>query len=119
MGHWRKEQIFSLPFGSNELKSFRVNTNEPLAALIGTNPYVRLDIAPVTVGSNLVLGVTVQPDLETGARGQAGRSPIEIVNLSPAGSFIVATKVAFYGGVVVAAPFLFFFLVPFFFPAPL
>ncbi len=36
--------------------------------------------------------------------------PIEIINLSPAGSFIVATKVAFYGGLVLAAPFIFYFV---------
>jgi sec-independent protein translocase protein TatC len=43
--------------------------------------------------------------------------PIEIINLSPAGSFIVATKVAFYGGLVIAAPFIFYFIASFVFPA--
>jgi sec-independent protein translocase protein TatC len=43
--------------------------------------------------------------------------PIEIVNLSPAGSFVVATKVAFYGGLVLASPFIFYFVANFVFPA--
>ena len=116
IGYHNKDQVVRLTFGTNELKSFRVHTNEPMAALLGTNRYVQLDLAPVTVGSNLVLGVTVQPDLEAYAGG-TGRSPIEIVNLSPAGSFIVATKVAFYGGLVLSAPFIFYFVAQFVFPA--
>ena len=50
-------------------------------------------------------------------RPRAKGLPIEIINLSPAGSFIVATKVAFYGGLVMAAPFIFYFVAHFVFPA--
>lgn len=117
IGFSSKEQIVRLTLGTNELKSFQVNPNEPLAALVGTNRFVRMAIAPVTVGTNLVLGVTIQPDLETGGGAQTGHRSIEIVNLSPAGSFIVATKVAFYGGLVLAAPFIFYFVAQFVFPA--
>jgi sec-independent protein translocase protein TatC len=115
--HHGKEQTVRLSFGTNELKTFRVGTNEPFAALLGTNPSVRLDIAPITVGSNLVLGVTIRPDLETGAGSQGEGLPVKIVTFSPAGSFVVATKVAFYGGLVLSAPFIFYFVAQFVFPA--
>jgi sec-independent protein translocase protein TatC len=41
----------------------------------------------------------------------------DIVILSPAGAFVVATKVAFYAGLVLASPFIFFFVAQFVFPA--
>ena len=61
----------------------------------------------------------------SGNDGQAQPDPnppppglnIQIVNLSPAGSFIVATKAAFYGGIVIASPFIFYFIAHFVFPA--
>ena len=42
---------------------------------------------------------------------------IDLVNLSPAGGFFVAFQVAFYGGMVLASPFLFYFIASFVFPA--
>ncbi len=112
--HSSKVQTVVLAFGTNQLGSFRVTTNDAFAALAGTNRVVRLQLVPVQpeAGSNLVLGVEVRPEPETG-RGL----PIQIINLSPAGAFVVATKVAFYGGLVLAAPFIFYFVAQFVFPA--
>ena len=42
---------------------------------------------------------------------------IELVNLSPAGGFVVAFQVALYGGIVLASPFIFYFIMSFVFPA--
>ena len=42
---------------------------------------------------------------------------IELINLSPAGGFIVAFQVALYGGMVLASPFIFYFVASFVFPA--
>jgi len=117
IGHRSHDQTVRLTIGTNQLKTFRVTTNEPLAGLTGTNRFVRFDLSPIQVGTNLVLGVTVQPDLENADGALTERLPIEIVNLSPAGSFVVATKVAFYGGLVIAAPFIFYFIAQFVFPA--
>jgi len=107
-----KAQTLRVLFGTNELGRYRVSSNDPLAALVGTNPAVRLQISPLTLGTNQVLGVTAEP--EPAPKESLG---IQIVNLSPAGSFVVATKVAFYGGLVVAAPFIFYFIAQFVFPA--
>ena len=112
--HSRGTQGVTVFFGTNQLGAFRITTNDPLAALAGTNSSVRLRLAPMAVGTNLLLGVAAENDPEA---SQLARLPIQIINLSPAGSFVVATKVAFYGGLVLAAPFIFFFVAQFVFPA--
>ena len=99
--------------GTNQLGVFHVGTNDALSSLAGTNRYVRLDISPVTLGTNTVLGVTVQPE----DRSARKDSPIDIVSLGPAAAFVVATKIAFYGGLILASPFIFYFLANFIFPA--
>ena len=70
---------------------------------------------PLTLGTNQVLGWRVSDD--PGAIADAQRMKIELVNLSPAGGFVVAFQVAIYGGVVLASPFIFYFIASFVFPA--
>jgi sec-independent protein translocase protein TatC len=111
-----KSQHVRLVFGTNQLGAFHITgTNDPLAAFVGTNRFVRLEIEPVKIGETVVLGV--KPPTNDADSPQNQRLPIDIVNLSPAGSFIVATKVAFYGGLVIAAPFIFYYVAQFVFPA--
>jgi sec-independent protein translocase protein TatC len=112
--HSTRAQSVRVLFGTNELAVLRVNTNDPLASLIGTNPFVRLELLPVLEGTNRVLTWKAVADTE---RSAAKGLPVQIINLSPAGSFIVATKAAFYGGLVVASPFIFYFIAQFVFPA--
>ena len=109
-----KAQTLRVFFGTNHLGDFAVSTNEPMAALAGTNRVVHVQISPLTVGTNQVLGITAGPETEVLPREHL---PIQIINLSPAGSFVVATKVAFYGGLVISAPFIFYFVAQFVFPA--
>ena len=45
------------------------------------------------------------------------RMHIDLVNLTPAGGFFVAFQVAFYGGMLLAAPFMLYFIASFVFPA--
>ena len=42
---------------------------------------------------------------------------IDLINLSPASGFFVAFQVALYGGMVLASPFIFYFVAAFVFPA--
>ncbi len=51
------------------------------------------------------------------AIADAQRMHVDLVNLSPAGGFFVAFQVAFYGGMVLASPFIFYFIAAFVFPA--
>ena len=114
IGKSGKEQIVRIVVGTNQLGVFHIGTNEALAAITGTNHYVRLNIVPVTIGTNQVLGVQAAPESEDPLLRE---SPIDIVSLGPAAAFVVATKIAFYGGLIVSSPFLFYFVAHFVFPA--
>ena len=109
----RDAQVVRVMLGTNQLGVFHLGTNDTLTALAGTNRYVRLEISPVTVGTNTLLGVQVQAE----SQAPANESPIDIVSLGPAAAFIVATKLAFYGGLGIASPFIFYFVGNFVFPA--
>jgi sec-independent protein translocase protein TatC len=108
-----KEQILRFMVGTNELKVFHVVANDVWSSLVGTNRYIRLNLTPVTIGTNQILGFTV----ETEAKPPASESSIDIVSLGPVSAFIVATKIAVYGGLAVASPFIFYFVSAFVFPA--
>jgi sec-independent protein translocase protein TatC len=106
-----KEQRVRILLGTNQLATFKVGTNEPLVSLAGTNKYVRMDIVPITIGTNVALGLNVTPEQKP------PDIPIPLTTLGPAAAFVVATKVAFYGGLAVASPFIFYFVAQFVFPA--
>src|SRR3954471_1952045 len=50
--HLPKDQTVQLVFGTNQLTRFQVRTNDPFAAITGTNQFTRLDVVPLTVGTN-------------------------------------------------------------------
>jgi len=110
--HFTDTKTVIVSFGTNQLTSFRVGTNDAFSAIVGTNSFIHLEIVPLTIGTNQLLGLTVPP----GPQASPGLG-IQIINLSPAGSFIVATKVAFYGGLVIASPLILYFIAQFVFPA--
>jgi sec-independent protein translocase protein TatC len=112
--HSKTTQTVRVLFGTNELSVLHLTTNDPLASIMGTNPFVRLELVPVLEGTNRMLTWNAQAD--TNRPPEKGLQ-VEIVNLSPAGSFVVATKAAFYGGLVLASPFIFYFIAQFVFPA--
>src|SRR3974390_1457867 len=88
-------QIVRVMLGTNQLGVFHVGTNDVLSSVVGTNRLVRLSLVPRSTGTNVFLGMEVQP--ETEPVGQL-EPPIDIVSLGPAAAFVVATKLAFYGG---------------------
>jgi sec-independent protein translocase protein TatC len=100
--------------GTNQLSVLTVTTNDPLAGLLGTNHFVRLSLTPVIRGTNQSLEWTAQEDVDALLEPAL---PVQIRQYGPAGAFIVATKVAFYGGLLIAAPFIFYFVAHFVFPA--
>ncbi len=114
--HSANLQTVRFTLGTNQLGLFRVTTNEPFSQFLGTNRFIQFEIAPAVIGTNLVLGANIHPD-PNASSGAENRLLIDIINLSPAGAFIVATKVAFYAGLVIASPFIFYFVAAFVFPA--
>jgi len=108
-------QIVTVSFGTNRLGDFPLTPEQQRLLDLGTNRFVAVEIEPLTLGTNRVLGWRVNPDPNVAAEAQRAR--IDLINLSPAGGFVVAFQVALYGGVVLASPFIFYFVVGFVFPA--
>jgi sec-independent protein translocase protein TatC len=108
-------QIAVVSFGTNHLGNFQLSEGQQKLLNLGTNRFVVVQIAPVVIGTNQILGWNVIEDPNAVANAQ--KLHIDLVNLSPAGGFFVAFQVAFYGGMVMAAPFIFYFILSFVFPA--
>ncbi len=111
--------------GSNPIVTVFLTTNQlgvfPLAPEaqqqfgLGTNRFVAVRIEPALIGTNQVLTWRVDDDPVLAER--AKHLNIGLINLSPASGFFVAFQVALYGGIVLASPFIFYFLAAFIFPA--
>jgi sec-independent protein translocase protein TatC len=108
-------QIAVVDFGTNHLGNFPISPDEQKALDLGTNHYVAVEIDPITLGTNQVLSWHINPDSPDAADAQ--KVNVNLVNLSPAGAFFVAFQVALYGGAVLAAPFVIYFIASFIFPA--
>jgi sec-independent protein translocase protein TatC len=108
-------QVAVVSFGTNPLANFQLTAGEQKSLNLGTNRFVAVQVEPLVIGTNQVLGWSVIED--PGAIAEAQKLHIELVNLSPAGGFFVAFQVALYGGMVLASPFIFYFVLSFVFPA--
>ena len=107
-------QIVTVSFGTNRLGHFSLSPEQEKSLNLSTNRFVAVAVEPLTLGSNQVLGWRVDTN---NAADAAQRMQVDLINLGPAGGFIVAVQVAFYGGLVLAAPFLLYFIASFVFPA--
>ncbi|HEY5297254.1 MAG TPA: twin-arginine translocase subunit TatC [Verrucomicrobiae bacterium] len=108
-------QIAVVSFGTNHLGDFSLTPDEKKMLNAGTNRFVAVTVEPLTVGTNQVLGWQVNDD--SNAIAQARRMKITLVNLNPAGGFFVAFQAALYGGLILSAPFILYFVMSFIFPA--
>jgi sec-independent protein translocase protein TatC len=114
--HQGTNQIALVSFGTNQLGNFEISPGLQKSLALGTNPTVAIQIEPLVIGTNHVLGWRVSPGAAT-PPGDNSRLNIELINLSPSGAFVVAFQVAFYGGMVLASPFILYFVASFVFPA--
>jgi sec-independent protein translocase protein TatC len=108
-------QIVVVSFGTNHVGNFQLTPEERQSFNLGTNRFVAITVEPLTFGTNRVLGWHINDN--PAAIADAQQINIELVNLSPAGGFVVAFQVALYGGIVLASPFIFYFIMSFVFPA--
>jgi sec-independent protein translocase protein TatC len=114
-GYSGTNQIVVVSFGTNHVATFQLTAEQQAALNLGTNRFVAVQVAPLTLGTNQVLGWQAIDD--AGAIADAQRMKVDLVNLSPAGGFVVAFQVAIYGGALLASPFIFYFITAFVFPA--
>jgi sec-independent protein translocase protein TatC len=108
-------QIVAVSFGTNRLGAFQLTAGQQKALNLGTNRFVSVQVEPLVIGTNQVLGWRASSD--PAAIAGAQRLKIDLINLGPAGGFVVAFQVAIYGGTVLASPFIFYFVATFVFPA--
>jgi sec-independent protein translocase protein TatC len=108
-------QAVSVSFGTNHLGNFQLTAEQQRSLNLGTNHFVSVRVEPLTLGTNRVLGWQVDSDPQAAAEAQ--RLQINLINLGPVEGFFIAFQVAFYGGVVLASPFILYFVASFVFPA--
>ena len=101
-------------FGGNKVAIFEPPTNQYGPLYLGTNRFVEIQIEPVLVGTNVFLSARVEqnPPEET-----ALSTATDLVYLDPAAPFMSSLSLAFYGGILLGAPFIFYFLAQFILPA--
>jgi sec-independent protein translocase protein TatC len=104
-------------FGTNRLATFKLDEEQRTALGLTTNRFVAIHagLRPSTNGTNLE--VALRLDSGPNAEKLARKIHVDLNTLSPAGGFFVAFQVAFYGGLGLAAPFVFYFIAQFVFPA--
>ena len=107
-------QVWTLRFGTNRVGVFKLNGPQQQEYAVSTNRFVALKIEPIPVGTNLFLGLRLDPDADPNF---AQRMETELVTLGPVSAFFVSLQVALYGGLVMASPFVFYFVAGFIFPA--
>lgn len=93
----------------------RVSSDMPGLANAGTNAprYSALLLTPVAVGTNVFLAA----QLDTNAHASEVRNGPVLKNYTPLGGIMVALKLAMYGGLILASPFLVYFVGQFVLPA--
>jgi sec-independent protein translocase protein TatC len=111
-----KNQVVTVNFGDVRLGTYQLKPEQQTNfSFLGTNHFVPIQIEPVIVGTNQLFSWRV--DTNNAATEEAKHAHIELINLSPAGGFVVAFQTAFYGGMLLAGPFIFYFIATFVFPA--
>src|SRR5215469_11032556 len=101
-------QVAMISFGTNHLGTFQLSPEQQTILDLGSNQYVSVEIEPMTIGTNHVLAWQITTNSYNLPDTQ--RLNVELINLSPAGAFYVAFQVAFYGGMVLASPFILYFV---------
>lgn len=108
-------QVVTVLFGTNRLGVYPLTPEQQSFLNLSSNRFVSVQVVPMMVGSNTVL--SLQPQTDPALAERALSMPMELMNLSPASGFFVAFQVAFYAGLLLSAPFIFYFVAAFVFPA--
>ncbi len=107
------QQRVPLLFGTNEVGRLQLAT-VPLPSAYRSNDVRALELVPVPVGDRWLLGLNVQTNRQP---EHSAANLVVLKNYGPLSAFMVALKIALYGGLVVSAPFVIFFIGQFVLPA--
>jgi len=108
------EQKVFVRFGTNDIATFQPPTNHIGFLDLGTNRQTILQIEPVEFGTNVLLSVRVETNPQPA--WMVGRAT-DLIYLDPAAPFLSSLHLAFFGGILLAAPFIFYFVAQFVLPA--
>ena len=100
--------------GTNTVATLDLTTNQIGGLDLGSNWFTVLHIEPVQMGSNILLSVRVEKNPPTATVLQ---SATDLVYFDPAAPFFSSMLLAFYGGILMSSPIIFFFLAQFILPA--
>ena len=114
---YKKTPTVTVFVGTNVWGRFRPGTNALGAFSLGTNqsPHAALELVGVPIGSNMVLAL--QPTTNAVLLEVADNPQQQLINLGPAAAFWIAVQVAMYGGLLIASPFIIYFVGAFILPA--
>lgn len=102
----------TIHWGTNVIGSFAKSDLSSLLPEVSTNTTV-LKIVPKQVGDSMVLAL----EPETNSFAAPERHGVILKNYSPLSAFMVAIKLALYGGLVISLPFIIYFIGQFVLPA--
>jgi sec-independent protein translocase protein TatC len=105
-------QTVTLQLGSLVLQSIKANSNRLGSMDIGTNRYVTVQMDPITVGTNTLLALHVVTNSAPPAL-----AALKLSFLGPADPFMFAVHMAFFAGMILASPFILYFVGQFVMPA--
>lgn len=109
------DRIAVIMMGTNRLGTLHLDESQQKAYGLTTNQFAIVQLEPVLNGTNLTFGFRL--DTSANAERIARQVKVDLNTLSPAGGFFVAFQVAFYGGLAISSPFIFYFISQFIFPA--
>lgn len=115
-GRFNKKNDFALTLlaGTNVVTTYHSASNRLGEFDFGTNHHTVMRMVPIQIGSNTILGLQVETNE---ANKFLPNPPPRLLNLSPAGGFMVAFQLAIYGGIVLASPFIIYYVASFVVPA--
>jgi sec-independent protein translocase protein TatC len=105
-------QVVTVQLGSARLPPLLLKTNRLGPLDLGTNQFVTLELEPVQLEGQLLL--SVRP--VTNSAEPEGIGP-ELLVMDVASPFLVALHVAFFGGLILASPFVLYYVGQFVMPA--
>lgn len=105
-------QLLHIHIGGYSLPQIDLKTNRLGSIDLGTNRQVTLQLEPIVVGSNTLMSVREIPE----DPNEPGSGP-QLYYMGPADSFMSIMYLAFFGGLFMACPLVFYFIGQFIMPA--
>jgi sec-independent protein translocase protein TatC len=107
------QQRVPLLLGTNEVGRVQLGSVH-LPSTVDSNRVSALELVPTPLGDRLMLALSIQTNR---APDRTEANLVVLKNYGPISAFMVALKLALYGGLVISSPFVIFFIGQFVLPA--